>query len=162
MPSTYTPIATTTLGSSTNTITFSSISGSYTDIVVAGLWRDTVSGSALKIRLNSDTGSNYSYTFVRGNGTTASSNRGSNLTSMYGGEDVSTASTFSAFLMNIQNYSNTTNNKTSLVRNNPPGTDTMAIVNLWRSTAAITSVTFFVDNNFAVGTTFTLYGVKSA
>lgn len=162
MAYTYEPIATNTLTSSTNTITFSSISGNYDDIVVAGQWRDTTNGSSLKIRFNGDTGSNYSYTYLRGNGTSASSNRGSNLTSAYGGEDVTTASSYSSFIMNLNGYSNATTYKTNTVRNNPPGTDTVAIVNLWRSTAVVTSITLYVDNNFAVGTSFTIYGIKAA
>lgn len=162
MSQTYIPLATHTTTSSVNTYTFSNIPGTYTDIVILGAWRDVVNGSSLKIRFNSDTGSNYSYTWMRGNGTAASSSRSSNQTFAYGGEDVTTSATFSAFQMQIQNYSNTTTNKSSLVRNDPAASETRAIINLWRSTSAITSITLFVDNNFGVGTSFTLYGIKAA
>ncbi len=62
MPATYEPLATTTLGSAASSVTFSSISGSYTDLVV--VFSGTAGGgnSNLILTFNSDTGSNYSWT----------------------------------------------------------------------------------------------------
>ena len=57
---TYTQIATTTLGSSQSTITFSSISGAYTDLVLV-VTAKVSSATDLWVRANSDSGSNYSY-----------------------------------------------------------------------------------------------------
>jgi len=61
------------------------------------------------------------------------------------------------------NYSNTTTYKTGLVRANSAASGTDAIVGLWRSTAAITSIVATHDTaQFATGSTFTLYGIASA
>ena len=164
MPSTYEPIATTTLGSNTSTVTFSSISGTYTDLVLI----TNVSGNdgAICIRFNSDSGSNYSNTGLRGNGTSASSTRATNGTYIAGTSNLSvTAGSLQTSIWNIQNYSNTTTNKTVFFRDGMATHITGATVGLWRNTAAITSLTVspeFGSQVFYTGSTFTLYGIKSA
>jgi hypothetical protein len=62
MAITYEPIATATLGTATASVTFSTISGSYTDLVLVIQRRYGYSNKwyATSIRFNSDTGSNYS------------------------------------------------------------------------------------------------------
>jgi len=61
------------------------------------------------------------------------------------------------------NYANTTTNKTILSRSNAADKGVMATVSLWRNTAAINSITLLASaNNFATGSTFSLYGVKNA
>ncbi len=162
MPSTYTPIATTTLGSSATDVTFSSISGSYTDLILV---TRAIGTGDLQIngRVNSDSGSNYSSTYLAGNGTSAVSARQSS--AIYFATDYyfSVTTNGNASIMQFMNYSNTTTNKTILVRSNAADKGTMAVVNLWRSTAAINSITLYASQNaFNTGSTFTLYGVKSA
>jgi hypothetical protein len=160
MPATYESIATTTLGSAQATVTFSSITGTYTDLVV-------IIGGSLAvadnpyIQFNSDTGSNYSRTQMSGDGSTAGSSRSTSATRIvFTGGDLET---FNA-IININNYSNTTTNKTALLRANSASQRTTATVGLWRSTSAITSITFGNNsgNNFASGTVFTIYGIKAA
>ncbi len=170
MPSTYTPIATTTLGSNQSSVTFSSISGAYTDLILIVVSKDGSStGQDISIQFNSDTGSNYSFTYLYGNGTSAASGRASNNTAARLGYFTTRGTTdgYNA-IAQIMNYSNTTTNKTMITRSNSlssntsyPGAET--IVNLWRNTAAITSVVLSSGtSSFATGSTFTLYGVKSA
>jgi hypothetical protein len=61
------------------------------------------------------------------------------------------------------NYSNTTTNKTILIRSNEPNNYVVAIVGLWRSTSAIDQVRIYGDQgNLATGTSVTLYGIKAA
>jgi hypothetical protein len=163
MPTTYEPIATTTLGSA-STITFSSIPSTYTDlrIVLVGL---VSSGDAGIMRFNSDTASNYSFTQVRGNGSTGSSSRSSNQTNIYIGEYTST-SIPSLTTIDIFSYAGSTF-KTALITNNADtngGGNIFNFVSLYRSTSAISSITLSCVNytNFAVGTTATLYGIKAA
>jgi len=164
MAITYEPIATTTLGSNQSSVSFTSISGSYTDIVIV----TNVSGSdgAICIRFNNDTGTNYSVTRLRGNGTTASSDRGSNQTYIYGTSNLSvTAGSLQTAIWNIQNYANTTTNKTVVFRDGMASHITGATVGLWRSTSAITRIDLspeFGAQVFYTGSTFTLYGIKSA
>ena len=161
MAITYEPIATTTLGSAAATVTFSSIPGTYTDLIL--IIRATLSSSsgAMGAQLNSDTGSNYSYTRLTGDGSTASSDRNSNLTFAPIGT-VSTTQNVS--VVQFQNYSNSTTYKTILTRNGIADVATYGIVALWRNTAAITSI--LINNNaainYAAGSTFTLYGIKAA
>jgi hypothetical protein len=61
------------------------------------------------------------------------------------------------------NYANTTTFKTHISRSNNSSNFVMATVGLWRSTAAITSITLLTNtaDTFSVGSTFTLYGIKA-
>ena len=162
--STYTPIATTTLGSNQQTVTFSGISGSYTDLILIFNGRSVSAVPAVRMRFNSDTGSNYSYTRLYGTGSVAGSSRASSQTS--GG--VATAggvtTTYETnIIIQVQNYSNTTTYKTALARANTPSSAVETNVNLWRSTSAITEVSLFTDSDqFNSGSTFTLYGIAAA
>ena len=159
--STYTPIATTTLGSANSTITFSSISGSYTDIIlVANLL--PASSARVKLRVNGDSGSNYSYTILTGSGTSASSGRESSISEInYYWNGL--PSGWSNYILQFQNYSNTTTNKTILARGNSTAVETFASVGLWRSTSAITSIELRSSvGTFDTGSTFTLYGLAAA
>ena len=116
--STYTPIATTTLGSAQSSVTFSTISGSYTDLVLIGSY-GTANGNCPLMQFNSDTGSNYSITELVGNGSSASSSRRSNGTSIDIAKTVGGNGNLEQnFVISIQNYSNSTTYKTALVRQN--------------------------------------------
>ena len=162
MASTYTPIATQTLGSATTTVTFSSIPTTYTDLVIV-LSTKLASTASTYMNFNGDTSGNYSLTRIYGNGTSAVSDRiGTSLTGIdvqYIGSGDGNVTT-----INIMNYSNATTYKTSLTRWNTAGSTGYvgANVNLWRSTSAITSIVFSNSVNFSIGSTFTLYGIKAA
>ena len=165
MATTYEPIATTTLSSAAATVEFTSISGSYTDLVLVIDTAMSSSGATVYIRVNSDSGSNYSTTTLYGNGTSALSARLSNSTN---GMMVGTYDGFSTERLNaichFMNYANTTTYKSMVNRFNQSNKSTDANVSLWRSTSAITTI--LVRNNssqtFASGSTFTLYGIKAA
>jgi hypothetical protein len=61
------------------------------------------------------------------------------------------------------NYSNATTYKTMLSRANNGAAGVDAIANLWRSTAAISSITVKITGgNMKAGSTFTLYGIAAA
>ncbi len=160
MPSTYTPIATTTLGSDTATVSFSSISGSYTDLIMV-VGGGLASQGAMQIRFNSDTGSNYSVTRLYGDGSTATSDRFTSQTSLDLGFLQGNLNNNS--IIHVMNYSNSTTYKTVLNRWNTPAYTT-AVVGLWRSTSAINALSIYNSTgiNLKSGSTFTLYGVKSA
>ena len=155
---TYTPIATTTLGSA-GTITFSSIPSTYTDLrlVIIGT---TASGTNLDLRFNSDTSTNYSYTQFSGSGSVTGGGIGSNITfarlDYYGYFDT----VIGNHIVDFMNYSNTTTYKTVLSRANNTNNGLAAVVALWRSTAAINSIT--TVTTLAIGTTATLYGIAAA
>ena len=163
MPATYEPIATTTTSSSATSVTFSSL-GSYTDIIVV-VNAGATAVADLWMRFNSDTASNYSSTWVYGTGTTTGSVRQSTtyiICDWYAALPTGTNDRVTT-LLNIMNYSNTTTNKTVLIRANNAASGTDAGVGMWRSTAAITSITLLTSNNaFRDGSTFTLYGITAA
>jgi hypothetical protein len=161
MPNTYEPIATYTAPSTISDYTFTSIPSTYTDLIVVINGTMNTSENSLAMRFNGDTTTNYSTTAVYGTGASAASLRFTSDNKMYVGRMGSTNNSTSIF--QIQNYSNTTTNKTVLSRGNSPSI-VMATVALWRSTAAITSI-YIADygaNSFLSGTTFTLYGIKAA
>ena len=78
-----------------------------------------------------------------------------------------TGTTQSTGIFHFQNYANTSIWKTIIHRMNNGAiinTGTSATACLWRSTSAINTIQFFDLNsyNFAVGSTVSLFGVKSA
>jgi hypothetical protein len=157
MSATYEPIATTTLGSASPSITFSSIPSTYTDliIVLAGSYS---SQADIALRFNGDSGSNYSRTVVYGTGSTAASTRDTNNTLI---APAYFSTNQSVAVMSIMNYANTTTYKTVLSRSNDASANTSAVVGMWRNTNAINSLTFSYTN-IAAGTTCTLYGIEAA
>lgn len=165
MALTYEPIATNTLSSATNSVSFTSIPSTYTDLVlVVSAWHATAS-SQVALRFNSDSGGNYSYTRLLGSGTAATSERDVNKSTIFLGYINSTA-TSPNFICSIQDYSNSTTYKTTFNRFNTIGNwgNMGATVGNWRSTAAITSmaITPADGGNFASGSIFTLFGIQAA
>ena len=163
--STYTPIATTTLGSAAASYTFSSISGSYTDLYLVINGTTTLTAYDVWIRLNGDSGSNYSSTNIYGTGSAAQSQRESNVTFLRIDRQGTWRSGNRMMIRaNVMNYSNSTTYKTVISRSDAPADAAEVIVGLWRNTNAITSIEVGNDAtaNFAIGTTFTLYGIAAA
>ncbi len=160
---TYEPIATNTLGSAVSSVTFSSISGSYTDLIIVCSAKGTESPS-VRMQFNSDTNSNYSSTQLSattGDGLVNSA-RFSSVDDIRIGYYQSGLSTtdFLPCIIQIQNYSNSTTYKTALGRS---GRQVVATVGLWRSTSAITAIKLYpATGNFAIGSTFTIYGIAAA
>jgi hypothetical protein len=160
--STYTPIATTTVSTTTSTVSFSSISGSYTDLILVSAYGST---NTMYVQFNSDTTSNYSSTILYGTGTTAASTRVSATRIYIGGYWVGSDSGANSNTINthIQNYSNSTTYKTLLSKSANPSNEVDAIAGLWRSTSAINAITVGVTaGNITIGSTFTLYGIAAA
>jgi hypothetical protein len=158
--STYTPIATTTLGSAQASVTFSSL-GSYTDLIVVLTPMRVTSDTNTIFRFNGDSGNNYSATAMYGDGSSAASYRLTSYAFLSSGYTTANQQTQ---VVQIMNYGNTTTHKTALVRQSNTGSAAQAIVGRWANTAAITSIVFSLENgtNFATGSTFTLYGIEAA
>lgn len=161
--STYTPIATYTATGTIGSYTFSSIPSTYTDLIA--ILTPIAGGGAADIYMtfNGDTGSNYSASILYGSGSSAGnttySNQSNIIIDFYGS---AISSEISNRILQIQNYSNTTTYKTALSRANRAGSGVDAIYGMWRSTAAISSITFTLSSSFASGSTFTLYGITAA
>jgi hypothetical protein len=159
--STYTPISTVTLASDASEIVFTGLPQTYTDLVIMGsiASADTSLNRGLRVQLNSDTGNNYSRTGMYWE-TSAVSFRESS-TSFIGTVEIPpTTSGWGSIVLNLQNYSNTTTNKTVISKGGAPANQITASVGLWRNTAAITSVRFFTSgSNIRSGSTLTVYGI---
>lgn len=162
MAATYTPIASVTLGTTTATVTFSSIPQTYTDLVIS--YEGTSAATNGGLRFNSDTASNYSFQrfFGEGAGGVASADGAINAT--YAGIMIGSTGRTNA-VANIMNYSNTTTYKSTIstgLTNSADATkyNVSFLTGNWRSTSAITSVSVLSNSgNFSVGSTFNLYGI---
>jgi len=169
MPATYEPIATTTLSTVASTITFSSIPNTYTDLRLVVVAQDSSPSAGqenIYMTYNSDTATNYSITYLQGDGSTATSGRLSTqanirllLSAVRSG-----SSAFGLGTVDIFSYAGSTN-KTSLITGQSDSNGSgyvQRIVGLWRSASAITSITLTAENTFKANTTATLYGIKAA
>ena len=162
--STYTPIATATGNGSGNTITFTSIPSTYTDLIVVMTYQNVSGGAYVSMRINNDSGSNYSFTQLYGTGSAAGSARSSNQTEITFESDPTTPNLGNG-IFQFQNYANTSVNKTWLMRTNVASDVTRAMVGLYRSTSAINRLDFYDlggSRAFTSGTVFTLYGLAAA
>jgi hypothetical protein len=174
MAKTYEPISTQTVGTAVATVTFTSIPQTYTDLVIAESVYYSASTS-MALRFNNDSATNYSNTILGGSnaapGSGVYSARSTNAALIniqgYYAATNSTGNIFLPAFINIMNYSNTTTYKNLISRayavDNGTGTDVEMFVGVWRSTNAITRIDLVTNSgNFAVGSTFTLYGIKAA
>lgn len=171
MPSTYESIATQTLTSATGIITFASIPQTFTDIIMVVSARVTSATYDISaIRVNSVT-TNYSKTYLQGDGSSAITGRATAEISLRGGflPGTNFTSELSADFYHFINYTSTTTNKTVLCQTNSVNTsgqgfNVQAQVSLIPTTSAITQITLQTANgaNLNTGSTFTLYGIKAA
>jgi hypothetical protein len=160
--STYTPIASQTAGGSVSSITFSSIPQGYTDLVLVFTGSVSSGSGDLGLRFNSDTGSNYSTTFLssQAGGISGKSTSATSITATEYSYLDNVRSTLST--INFASYSNTTTYKSIMARSGKTGYGVESKVGLWRNTNAITSITAFTTGsnpNFTSGSTFSLYGI---
>jgi hypothetical protein len=162
MAATYTPIASVTLGASSSSVIFNNIPQTYTDLILVCTYSFSGTTNILG-QWNGDTGNNYSYTYLEGYTTVATSGRGSNTNIANLG--YSNANQLSNAIIHFMNYSNATTHKTVLNRQNQTGTNTYLSMttNLWRSTNPITLINIFCNTGtMAAGSTFNLYGILGA
>jgi hypothetical protein len=149
-------------GTSTTSISFTSIPATYTDLVlVFNGYTNAQAGCFL--RFNNDTTSNYSDTRLLGSGSSAASDRDTSVTGILAFVSTSTTNGINEIIQ-IQNYSNTTTFKTALLRWNNASSYVAALVGLWRKTPeAINRIDMTLSTSyFVAGSTFSLYGIASS
>jgi len=151
--------------------TFSSIPQTYTSLQLRVLVRDTqaVNGQRIsKITFNGVGGTSYNQNTINGNGssvTAGASNGNSYLSPTASMGASATANVFGAGIMDIQDYTNTTNNKTAkwVAGSQDKANAGVGISEVgsgvFVNTSAITSVTVSAITAFVAGSTFALYGV---
>lgn len=164
MPATYEPIATTTLGSSSSSITLSNIPSSYTDLRLVFVPR----GAGVEVRpfleFNGDTNNNYSRVTLQGNGGSVQSTRSNSFSYIASNTNISTSGV-GVYTADILGYSGSTFKPVILnssADNNasPSGVD--VVMGTWRNTAALSSIRIWYISSFGTGTTATLYGILKA
>ena len=164
-------IATVTVGSGgAADVQFTSIPSTYQHLQIRAVCRGATAATtvALRSRLNGDTGSNYARHQLYGDGSAAGANAASSSDIMVIGEITAasaTADIFGGFVLDILDYANTSKYKTlrNLLGNERNGAGDIIIrSNLWMSTSAITSISFYAaSGNLAQHSTFALHGIKA-
>lgn len=159
---TYSLINSTTLGSTSATVTFSSIPQTFTDLLVV-VHTGTTLNAGLQLRLNGDSGTNYSSLVTYATGSSTGSGAYANLDKIYSNIVGSLPTTLIASaIWNIMGYSNSNTFKTVIGRYSDPTTETNASVSMWRNTSAINEVTLRTPTStYLVGSTFKLYGIEA-
>ena len=166
-------IASVTVGSGgASDIVFSNIAQTYTHLQARFMIRNgNTAGARMRVRLNSDSGSNYAVHLLSGDGSSVISAAATSATQTLGSattKSTLTASTFAVGIIDILDYQNTNKNKTlrqitgAEYNTNDAEGNVSFWSGLWMNTAAVTALTFFVDNsgNFAANSTIALYGIK--
>jgi hypothetical protein len=169
MPATYTLISSTTLTTAQATVVFSSIPQTYTDLEFRLSVRGTSSATIRNTRFTVNGTNTGSYTLLQGTNGTAVSSSGSAQAHIQSGitsAATATADTFSSHSIYIPNYAGSTTKPMSVysAMENNSTTDfyleTYAI--LQNQTTAITNITFAISGNYAIGSSFYLYGISNA
>ena len=164
----YELISTTILGTSTASVSFSSLgtyAADYKHLQIRVLSRSSLDGGrGVLTRFNSDTGSNYSWHVLLGNGSSVISSAGTSTTFMYGGIQAistDTANSYGVFVMDILDPYSTTKNKTIRSLSGVGGSRIDLYSGNWRNTNSLTAVTLDPEAGlFVAGSRFSLYGIK--
>jgi hypothetical protein len=168
VPSSFESIASANGTGSSGVITFSSIPATYKHLQIRFSAFSSSENAAMFIRLNGDTGDNYAYHQLHGDGTTVGDTPSANR-SIIRIADYGVMSQFgnpTVGIIDIHDYASTTKNKTVRTfvgtdKNNAYAQGVELDSGLWRSTSAITSVSITAESvNFTTATRFSLYGIK--
>jgi hypothetical protein len=167
--STYSTIATQTLGSAASSVTFSSIPQTFTDLILVSnqFYVSTGGDRSASFQVGNgsvNTGSNYGWTFLDTYPGTISSGNSNNSTFGLHSYTASIPTTIPlTCTMQLMNYSSTATNKSFLHRFSASNTITGAYINIWQQTTAINIITITAGGaDFATGSSFTLYGIAAA
>lgn len=160
MPTAITPLANITLSSSASTVTFSSISGSYRDLIIVA---NVQGGGEFGMRFNSVSTNTYTNIGMLGNGTSALSSTYSPIGYLPYAYSYGNSGKLCNHIIQIFDYSATNKHKAVLSRFEESATNSSvnATAGRWASTSAITTVAFGFGGTFAAGSTFALYGVSA-
>jgi hypothetical protein len=163
--SSYESIATATGTGSSDTITFSSIPGTYKHLQIRSIAGDGA-GNIINLRFNSDTGSNYAHHRLLGTGGSETCTGAATQTEILAVAYArGTSSNMGVSIIDIVDYGSTSKYKTVRSFNgyNINGSGQCFLSSgLWQSTSVITSITLINNGaaNFTTASTFALYGIK--
>lgn len=168
----YESIASVTVGAGgAANVEFTSIPSTYQHLQVRITSRDsrsTLVTNNLFVYINGDTGTNYSYHLITGDGSSISADNGATTDLMVAGTDAAAGATSSIMgvsIFDILDYANTNKYKTTRtltgIDNNGSGVIRLWSGN-WRNTNAITSLKFYASSSATLQqySSFALYGIK--
>ena len=169
----YESIATVTVGSGgAANVEFTSIpTTGYKHLQIRALGQTSRSGfnvDTLRFQINSDTGSNYAWHHLRGDGSATEAKASTTQTDIQAERALGTTTggSFGGVIMDILDYANTNKYKTFRLLGGVDANGSGAITftsGLWQNTNAITSIKLYGDAaNFSNYTHFALYGIKGA
>jgi hypothetical protein len=164
-------IDTVTVGSGgASSISFASIPSTYQHLQIRGISRTNRADTNdfMTLRFNSDSGTNYAYHSLYGNGASAGGNdTGTSTGTPWSGVTAggnATASMFGTAIWDVLDYKNTNKYKTTRLLSGTDQNSTTGRIyfmsNLWQNTAAITTVTIIptYGTSFSQYSSFSLYG----
>jgi hypothetical protein len=173
MPNTYIAISSITLTSTAQSITFTSIPGTYTDLVVkaSGRWTTSAVGAGMFAYPNGNTGGSYYWTALGhdSDGVKRGWKGAAAYIGMINGSGAS-ANSFSAVEFTLLNYAYSGSRaKMFISKYGTPSFNTNQTYSLsgglyWDGTSAVTSLQLNAESGgtFATGSSFQLYGVLKA
>jgi hypothetical protein len=157
---TYIALATVTLGSTTGSVSFSSIPATYRDLILVFSGISTAE-TGVTMRFNSDSGSNYPYVIMDGYGSGSGSSFGGTDSSV----NVAVINTgISLARLQIMDYAQTDKHKTVLASVNAAAAGYVRTAAArWANTNAINTIALAPTGgrSFTSGSTFSLYGVAA-
>lgn len=167
----YESIQTVTVGSGgQSTISFTSIPSTYKHLQIRAIGRSTNADTQdnTYVRFNSDSGANYSWHYLGGDGSSFFASATSSTNQIISGRlsaANATSGMFGSYVIDILDYADTNKYKTTRTFT---GVDLNGAGNVWlwsgnwRNTSAITTVTLTTASatNFAQNSSFALYGIK--
>lgn len=170
-PPVFESIATVAVGSGgSSTITFNSIPSTYKHLQIRAVARTNRSAvqDALKIRFNSDSGSNYVHHYLLGDGSSASAGANTGSTGIFVDGitgDSSGSNAWGGAVIDVLDYSNANKYKTLRSLSGREDNTQGAIwleSGLWQNSSAISTVTIIPNGGtlFYQYSSFALYGVK--
>jgi hypothetical protein len=146
----YDSLATVTVGSGgVASVTFAGIPNTYKHLQIRGFGKDnrasSNNNSPALLTVNNDTGANYSYHELTGNGTSAGAYGAASVSNISAYWNSNSTDIFGAFVVDILDYASINKFKTirTLGGTDRNGSGQIAMTSgAWLNTAAITSVTF--------------------
>lgn len=174
--STYTPLYSTTTGSTVTEISVDVSSFTdYTDLIIYMFpFAEVGDNNGLRVRFNNDTGSNYSINYTWGkNGTATPTGYDSNqdidvdsiATAWMIAPGTTAASTPTTMYMELFSYRNTSLHKNMLIKARKTNSTAEFNAARWKSTSAITSIQFRTSagasNRLVAGTKIAIWGIKA-
>ncbi len=172
VPTSFESIATVTPSGAT-TVTFSSLPSTYKSFQIRGIAQFSGSGFGTgRVTFNGDTGSNYTFHRLHGDGSNATSSGSSSIANIpiqlnAGNSQSNGVSSWGSFVIDIIDPSSTSKNKTLRSISGASWNDSIdtnqsinAISGMWNNTSAISTITITTSFAFLSGSSFALYGIR--